>query len=258
MKSNPPAHKQQLLARLDAIAQAAAKTGQSLALLGLGSVGLEQDRLDVYSDLDFFLIVQPGAKQTFLKDLGWLSAPAPLAYSFRNTVDGYKALYADGIFCEFAVFEPNELAEIPFAPGRVVWHADGFDPAQLQPTPRPPSGQSLDRDWLLGEALTNLYVGLGRYRRGEKLSGMRFIQNYAVERVLELAALERSDQAPPDRFDVARRAEQRFPALASELPAFMQGYANSLASARAILAYLDAHYAVNPAMRAAIVALCED
>jgi hypothetical protein len=34
-------------------------------------------------------------------------------------------------------------------------------------------------EWLLGEALTCLYVGLCRYHRGEKLSAQLFIQHYA-------------------------------------------------------------------------------
>ena len=35
---------------------------------------------------------------------------APLAWAFRNTVDGFKVLFADGIYGEFAVFEPEELS----------------------------------------------------------------------------------------------------------------------------------------------------
>ncbi len=42
-------------------------------------------------------------------------------------------------------------------------------------------------DWLLGEALTNLYVGLQRELRGERLSAMRFIQGYALDRLVALA-----------------------------------------------------------------------
>ena len=42
-------------------------------------------------------------------------------------------------------------------------------------------------EWSLGEALTNLYVGLSRLRRGEKLSAMRLIQYHAVDRILELS-----------------------------------------------------------------------
>ena len=56
------AHKQHLFDRLDAIAAALRDSGAALALLGLGSVGRETDRIDDYSDLDFFAIVQPGQK----------------------------------------------------------------------------------------------------------------------------------------------------------------------------------------------------
>ena len=51
-----------LLERLNAIGQSVAGTSAGLAVLGLGSVGSEPDRLDNYSDLDFFVIVRPGCK----------------------------------------------------------------------------------------------------------------------------------------------------------------------------------------------------
>src|SRR5574338_611622 len=105
---------QHLLQRLDAIGGSLSESGTALALLGLGSVGAETERLDAYSDLDFFVIVKPGCKPDYLASLEWLAAVHPLAYAFLNTADGYKALFADGIFCEFAVFEPQELAGIPF------------------------------------------------------------------------------------------------------------------------------------------------
>ena len=38
--------------RLNAIAEAAVKQGHVLAVLALGSSGLEQERIDQYSDLD--------------------------------------------------------------------------------------------------------------------------------------------------------------------------------------------------------------
>ncbi|CAH7070451.1 hypothetical protein VCHA54P496_10334 [Vibrio chagasii] len=110
-----------LLQRLDSIGQCLRASNKALALLGLGSVGIETERLDQYSDVDFFAIAQAGQKQHFLNNLNWLSDVHPIDYSVRNTVDGYKVLYADGIFCEFAVFEPHELAHIPFAEGRIVW-----------------------------------------------------------------------------------------------------------------------------------------
>ena len=56
------------------------------------------DRIDIYSDLDFFAIVEEGYKQAYIDSLEWLGDVHPIAYQFRNTVDGYKLLFADGIF----------------------------------------------------------------------------------------------------------------------------------------------------------------
>lgn len=248
-----------LLSRLDEIGASLARSGKALALIGLGSVGQELERLDRYSDLDFFAIVEDGHKRDFLDDLSWLAGIRPLAYAFRNTPDGYKALFEDGVFCEFAVFEEPELEHIPFAPGRMVWKREGV-PDALR-FPRRPQACLEERsvEWSLGEALTNLYTGLGRYRRGEKLAAMRLIQVFAVDRLLELA--ERAE--PPaatslrDPFALERRYEQRNPGTAPALPSFAQGYERSIESARAILEFLDARFEINPAMRRAILELCE-
>jgi hypothetical protein len=109
----------------------------------------------------------------------------------------------------------------------------------------------------LGEALTNLYVGLGRYWRGEKLSAARFIQGYAVDRVLQL--IERITPeagVPRDSFVIERRFERRFPSLALALPGFIQGYARSPESAAA--AFLERHFDVDAALAGAIRELIAD
>ena len=147
---------------------------------------------------------------------------------------------------------------MPFAPGRVVWRQPHVEESIAIPaTDRPPRAAP-PAEWLLGEALTNLYVGLGRYGRDEKLSALRFIQHYAVDRVVELAALVEEEQpAPRDQFAGERRFERRFPGVAASLPQFAQGYQRSRESAAAILGFLEAHFAVNPAMARAIRELCE-
>lgn len=247
--------RQRLLERLDAIGVSLSGSSTALALLGLGSVGVETERLDAYSDLDFFVIVKSGCKPGYLANLEWLAAVAPLAYYFQNTADGYKALFADGIFCEFAIFEPGELASIPFTRGRVIWKDDAFDETLCVPRPRPQSEHTLE--WLLGEALTNLYVGLGRFQRGEILSGTRFIQSHAIDHVLELTRyIEPAQAQAEDIFAHERRYELRYPQTAQYLPSFMQGYGHNLESALAILLFLEQHFEVNPAMSAAIRALC--
>jgi hypothetical protein len=252
------ARKQDLLiSRLNAIGSSLSLAQGALALIGLGSVGIELDRLDEYSDLDFFVIVDTGRKAAFLDDLSWLDSTAKIAYAFRNTVEGFKVLFEDGVFCEFAVFEEPELSRIPFAPGRFVWKMEGVSDALRVPREvRPP--QARTAEWSLGEALTNLYVGLSRNRRGEKLSAMRLIQVCAVDRALELGAtIESATAVAGDPFAPERRIEERRPELAASLPEFAQGYERNAESARAILAFLDRYFDVDPAMKRAVLELCE-
>lgn len=245
--------RQHLLQRLDEIGDSLERMKHSLALIGLGSVGLELDRLDSYSDLDFFVIVEPGYKQSYLDSLDWLSDIHPIAYSFLNTDDGFKALFEDLVFCEFAVFEPDELEKLPFPSGRVVWKRADVSDTIAQSIIPPPARLKKTKEFLLGEALTNLYVGLLRDLRGEKLTAMRFIQGYAVDRLLELAEYIESGKAVNrDPFVNERRFEQRFPNLAAPLATWTQGYEKNRESALAILSFLEGHFAVNTAIAKAI------
>jgi hypothetical protein len=236
-----------LLARLDAIGASLRDSGHAVALIGLGSVGLETRRLDEYSDLDFFAIVEPGYKARYIEQLDWLSTVHPVVWHFRNTADGCKALLSDGVFCEFAVFEPHELEHIPYAPGRIVWRRPDVDPAIAVPRRSLPQARPPDETWMVGEALGNLYVGLQRWRRGERLAGARLVQIHAVDRLIELDAL-RSPAAGADSaidpFSRERRVEQRQPALAAELGSVMPGYERTPEAAVAVLDALTRRGAV--------------
>lgn len=248
---------EQLLNRLDEIGKTLSKTQNALALIGLGSVGIDTNRLDQFSDLDFFVIVKAESKPQYLENLDWLTNIAPAAYCFANTPDGYKLLYEDGVFCEFAVFDEAELEETVFSPGRVVWKAEGVSDNIGIPQRAIQQKQQPSTEWLIGEAVTNLYVGLSRDRRGEKLSAMRFIQNYAVDRILELAErIEAVESIARDEFNIERRCEQRIPAVIKLLPGFLQGYERNQESALAALSYLDRNFEINPAMKQAILRLC--
>lgn len=245
-------YREKLLKRQDDIGRELSRRPSALALIGLGSVGRELDRLDDYSDLDFFVIVESEHKPDYLADLSWLAAAHPLAFAFRNSDDGHKFLYADGIYGEMAVFGPEELATAAYAPGRMVWRRDDVDETWATPPARPSGRTKREAGWLVNEALTNLYVGLGRFRRGEKLSAFRFIQGYAVDRIVDLVGHLEREAAEADPFDGPRRFERRYPGPAAELPAMMTGYEGSPQSAAAILRFLEAHFEVNPALRKAI------
>lgn len=217
----------------------------ALALIAVGSVGTEMDRIDRYSDLDFFVIVAPGHKEEFIEDLTWLEAAHPISFAFQNTRDGHKVLFEDGIYAEFAVFTPEETPGIPAHGTRVVWEAPGVRGADFKfREPYPLDQRSVE--WLTGEIMTNLYVGLLRLGRGEALSAERLIQGNAVDTLLDLwSILEPSSASTEDPFDRARRIEKRHPGAGQLLPGFIQGYGKTAESALAILDFLDRRFPLN-------------
>lgn len=242
-----------LLDRLNAIGRSLDHHDDALALIGLGSVGLELDRLDEYSDLDFFLVVRPGAKQRFFDNLDWLEAAAPVVFRYRGPGDGLHVLFADGIYVEMAIFTVAELGSAGYAPGRMVWRRSWVDEALAKPARTPPAPTKPPVEQLLGEMLCNLHVGLLRFRRGERLAAAREIQLYAADRMLELAAhLEPEQGGAHDPFARMRRFERRFPEMAKQLSAFQQGYDRTPESAAAMLDFLAARFPLNEAMVAAI------
>lgn len=245
-----------LLSRLREIGDSLSKSEYALSLLALGSCGIERERLDEYSDLDFFVIVEDGYKDRFLTDLDWLASIAPIGYLFQNTADGYKLLFQDGVFCEFAVFEHDELDKIAFSKGLVIWVKEGYDDKQLCLKAIHNNREMNSIDWIIGEALTNIYVGLCRYKRGERYSAYKFVQNYAVDRVLDLISLlEQNEQDYPDIFDNGRRIESRYPKYISQLNKFVQGYDKTPESARSILDFIDGNYEVNKCIKSKILEL---
>lgn len=245
-----------LLGRLQQIAHSVRESQHALALLALGSAGAESYRMDQYSDLDFFVICEKGFKESFISDLSWLKQVAPIAYLFKNTNDGYKLLFEDGVFCEFAVFEHEEVKDIQFTEGKIIWKREGFDSSVCE-TQRLPAEKALDLEWVLGEAMTNLYVGLCRYHRGERLSAYYFIQNYALQRILELITLvETPLDIKKDIFSISRRFEFRYPEKSKLLSRMIAGYNDTLNSAGEMIAFLDANFTINQVMKSKILELC--
>jgi hypothetical protein len=149
------------LRQLDAIGTRLAGDPQALALLALGSVGQDRQRLDEHSDLDFFVVATD--PEALLSDLRWLGN---VQWWHRDTPDGCKAL-VEGLFHEFAVFTPDRFPGVLFEPGVFVWVRKGFDTSSMAPS----VPEQQDGDWLCREILSNLYVGLHRWLRGERPEG---------------------------------------------------------------------------------------
>jgi hypothetical protein len=243
---------QRLLQRLDDLGVVLAQRGDALALFGLGSVGVDLERLGDHSDLDFFAIVDDAAKQRYLDSIDWLEQLAPVLFSFENTVDGRKVLFADGLFAEYAVFTLAELRAASYPRGRLVWKRDDA-PDGLERGRLPgPSPYDESAEYQVNEALTNLYVGLHRDLRGERLSATRFIQVHAVDRLLTFLDLTVGTRARQDAFVVERGAERRFGPDALPLARFVPGYDRNREAALAMLEWLEPRAEVDQALAAAI------
>jgi hypothetical protein len=242
---------QRLLKRLDRLGEVLARRGDSLALIGLGSVGWDLDRLDEHSDMDFFVVVDDGAKQRYLHSIDWLEELAPVDFSFPNSVDGRKVLFADGLFAEYAVFTLDELRAGSHPRGRVVWRRDDApDGLERAGKPRTPSPYDYP-EYQINEAVTNLYVGLQRDARGERLSAMRLIQVHAIDRLLTFLELTRG-AARQDEFVVERGAETRFRPDVLPLAALVPGYERNSEAALAILEWLESRADVDGTLAAEI------
>lgn len=245
------------LLRLERLAVQLAADPHVEAVLGLGSAGVDTDRFDDHSDIDFFVITDSAAtKRGYLQEISWLAGfGSEVAYSFGNDPNGRKALLADGLFLEYAIFTPTELAAVPYAGARVVWSRGRLDlPTQGMSAPHPPENES--GQFHLNEALTNLYVGLHRELRGEHLSAMRLIQVHAVDRVLALLRLEPATRLDhPDPFEATRRIERARVPASLPLDRMCPGYTRNVEAARAVLAWLTAHHDADPVIVGAVTEL---
>lgn len=222
-------------------------------LLGLGSIS-DKERLDIYSDIDFFLIVKNGFKERFLNQLDWLEVE-PITYSFKNTRDGYKVLYHDGVFAEFAVFDEDEMKTAKFTEGTVFYHKDDFD-LELVVSKIDSKQKDVDVNFNINEAMTNLYVGVMRELRGEKSSAMTFIQDYAYRLVIELfPSVFEEENVSRDPFVFERRIEQRFPNQKELLASMRLGINQNKASAKNILKFLKEHFDVDQELHKHISAI---
>ncbi len=248
-----------LFQRLDDLAATLAKEKHTLALMALGSVGVEKERADAFSDLDFFVIVEDAYKQNYIDDLTWLNSTHPLVYQFKNTKDGFKVLFEDGIYGEFAVFGESDMPSVTQPHGRIIWKKDTYQYDDLTKMKgNIPQIKSDDLDFAINEALTNLYVGLLRILRGERLSGYIYIESYALNRILSIVHhFEKEAPILEDVFGVERRFEKHYPEFSKKLPKMLSGYQNIGLSAKMMLNYLDSIYPINERMKLEIEQLIE-
>lgn len=193
-----------------------------LGLVALGSMAEQGTRPDRWSDHDFFLVVENGSEEALREDLGWLPEPDSLVLSYRETRHGVKALYRDGHLVELAVFTLAELGVARVNRYRVLLDRGGVAAALSRvrsETVEALAREAPDDDWWVGQLLTHVLVGVGRWVRGEKLAGAEFIRQHALRDLVNLLArlVPPADPALRDDLDPLRRFERVWPDLGREL-----------------------------------------
>jgi hypothetical protein len=208
---------------LDALVSGLSADPQVIGLVLAGS-SAQTDRRDQWSDHDFLVITVDGVPERYRVDLSWLPDHTDLAFWFRETAHGLKALYRSGLIVEFAVFDRAEFAACALNHYAVAIDRGGIaelaaevhDRSRQPGTPDASSCLSSFRAFL-----SLVYIGTGRARRGERLSANVMLRDYATAHLLRTlhATLIPEEAATVDGLDPWRRIEQVLPGPAAALDA---------------------------------------
>lgn len=244
-----------LLQRLCQISEGLKNVYGVIGIIGLGSIGSDKNRLDKYSDLDFFVIVSPDAQEQMIESTNWLSFVGELDFVFKNSDHGCKALYNDGVYVEYAVFTLEQYRKWKIPGGQVLWGKDCDELFAITDAGQLMQKSLKTENFYINEALSNLYVGLLRLHRGEKLNATRFIQSFAINNILELVDKRHGGKTQQDFFVLDRRIESRISDTEDLLKFFVTGYTSNVHAAKAIIDWLNQNYPCNQSMSARINAL---
>ena len=213
-----------------------------LAVLGLGSLARPK-RMDTYSDLDFFIIVEQRYKADFLNDPSWLRL-SDKGYCFQNTKDGFKALTQGDVFIECAVFTLDELRSIPYDRPTIYYAKN--EEIQSKIPDKIQTFHRVDSAYCLEECISQLMIGLQRWHRGETFASFTMIQVYAVENYLKAVLPSWPLLIEQDPFVYPRRIEQAYPESKAILSSLVLGYNHTRQSGQRLLDLLKKHVPNHP------------
>jgi hypothetical protein len=223
----------------EALLEAVRRDADMLGIILAGSTA-DASRRDVWSDHDFLLIVKPGLQERYRQDLSWLPDADRIVLRYRETEHGLNVIYEYGHLAEFAVFDPDEVRVMKANDYSVpVDKADIADRMRVvaeQSTPAP-----LDTAGAAAHCMQLIFVGVGRFARGETLSGHAFVRFWALRRLLMVlpAVLKPEHASRLDTLDPFRRVERALPDLAAQIDGLLR--LDVLGCATGILDILDTH-----------------
>lgn len=194
----------------DALLESCRHTEGVTSLVVFGSATSGSQRRDAWSDLDFNLFLTPSAAEGLDRDWPFLPYPEQLLLTAREGDNGGVALYADGVVYEFGAGRPWTIRdperEVLLDGGDLIW-------GDAQPPPDPSDQLRL--------FLVKLYLGMGRVRRGERVSGGVHIRAHAVTCLAEALRQRLAPDAARSPFDPLRRLEAALPEAARRIAALL-------------------------------------
>lgn len=195
-----------------------------VGLVALGSMAARNYRPDAWSDHDFFVVTRPGGQEPYRAHCDWLPRSEEIAWSFHETEHGVKVIYNNAHLLEFAVFDGDELHLAKVNRYRVLLDKSdvGVRMAAVQASTTTERDGTSDT-YHAGQFLTNLLVGIGRYRRGEVLSAHQFVKSNALHHLTALLVRHGTAAQPTlaDNLAPTRRFEFIHPVLGPELGALI-------------------------------------
>lgn len=203
------------LARTERIAAACAADPRVTGLVLFGSTA-DTSRVDEWSDHDFAVIAPPEHVESLRADLAFLTGPdRPLAV-VREHHDGFKAVTGDGRPMEFAVTDLDGLLGFEANDWAVRIGDDALRERLRGIASRP--RRPVDSTGSATAVIVAVLIGVGRFRRGERVSASTSIRGFAAEHVASLIGecLTPSDDRHDD-LDPHRRIELTHPVAGGRL-----------------------------------------
>lgn len=206
------------LGELVAVAEA---DDRVVGLVGLGSTAA-RNRVDEWSDHDFWLVVRPGCADGFRSDLSWLPNADRIAVSVIEEHGGGKVIYDDGHVLEFGIGDLDGVASWKANTAEVLYGPPALRAAIAATVSArsDPAGVAPGADREMALVLTQLLIGVGRARRGERLNASGLIRSDALGHLLRAVAERLPAECPGvllDDLDPTRRIEQAHPDLARRI-----------------------------------------
>ena len=191
------------------------------AIVGLVLMGstADRERVDEWSDHDFAVIAEGDAVEALRNDLSWLPRADRIVAVAREHHDGFKAICASGAAIEFAVTDLAGLSTFYANSWEIAYGTGALATVMgiVSEKPLPNAENTAQRDMTV--LLAALLIGVGRDRRGERLSASGSVRGLALDHLLLLLAraLTPDSDSRLDTLDQRRRFESVHPLLGSQL-----------------------------------------